>query len=235
MNRLRNQHAHTHVLKRASKMTYANLKKHISKFKWRGLQNIRADQDGVSAIEFALIAPLMVVLFFGGIEISLLMQADRRVTTVASTIGDLASRETILNNGDIDDIFLASTILLSPLDPSIAEVRLTSLIADASGDVTVDWSDGCNLEGRMPGESVDDLPEGIIAPNGSIIMAEISYEYDSEIAFTLQNTLTLSDRFFLRPRRSDTVERDTTDSSSGASNCADLSGTVGGGTPPTAP
>jgi len=213
-------------------MTYASLKKQLSKFRWRGIKNIRADQDGVSAIEFALIAPLMVTLFFGGIEISLLMQADRRVTTVASTIGDLASRETILSNSDVNDIFLASTLLLSPLDPTIAQVRLTSLVANEDGDVTVAWSDGCNLRGRVPGSSVDDLPEDIIPANGAIIMAEISYNYESEIAFTIQNSRTLTDRFFLRPRRSITVERDTSDSGSGpASHCADLSGTVGGGTP----
>jgi len=213
-------------------MIYASLKKRLSKFKWRGIKNVRTDQDGVSAIEFALIAPLMVTLFFGGIEVSLLMQADRRVTTVASTIGDLASRETILNNGDVNDIFLASTLLLSPLDPTIAQVRLSSLVADENGDVTVDWSDGCNLEGRMPGTSVENLPEEIIPANGSIIMAEISYSYESEIAFTIQNSRTLSDRFFLRPRRSVTVERDTSDDAGGqASHCADLTGTVGGGTP----
>jgi len=213
-------------------MTSTNLKKRFAKFKWRGLKNIRADEEGVSAIEFALIAPLMVILFFGGIELSLLMQADRRVTTVAATIGDLASRETVLNNGDVNDIFLASTLLLSPLDPSIAQVRLSSLIADEDGDVTVAWSDGCNLASRVVGDSVEDLPNGIIAANGSIIMAEVDYAYESDIGFTLQNSQQLSDRFFLRPRRSSTVERDTATTGTGSgSPCPDLTGTVGGGTP----
>ena len=210
-------------------MTYASLKKHFTKFKWRGLKNLRADQDGVSAIEFALIAPLMVILFFGGIEISLLMQADRRVTTVASTIGDLASREAILNNNDVNDIFTASTILLSPLDPAIAEIRLTSLIADANGDVTVDWSDGCNLSPLMPGDTVPDLPPGIITPNSSMIMAEVDYAYQSEIGFTLQNSQQLSDRFFLRPRRSVTVDRDRTSGSGSSSPCPSMTAVVGGG------
>ena len=213
-------------------MTYAKLKKHLTKFKWRGVKNVRADEEGVSAIEFALIAPLMVILFFGGIEISLLMQADRRVTTVAATIGDLASRETVLNNGDVNDIFTASTLLLSPLDPAIAQIRLSSLVADEDGDVTVAWSDGCNLASRNEGDTVDDLPDGIISANGSIIMAEIDYSYESEIAFTLQNSRQLSDRFFLRPRRSATVERDRDASGSGgASPCPDLTAVIGGGTP----
>lgn len=183
------------------------IKKAFAKFKWRGIKGIAADQDGVSAIEFALIAPLMVTLYFGGIELSLLMQADRRVTTVAATVGDLASRETTLTNSDVNDIFLASRLLLSPLDSDVANIVLTSLVSDADGNVTVDWSDGCNATPRSQGTTVENLPSGIIPANGSVIFAEVDYKFASVIGFTFQQR-NLSDKFFLRPRRSNTVVRD---------------------------
>jgi len=183
------------------KLTY--IRQRISRFKWRGLKSIATNQDGVSAIEFALIAPLLVTMYFGGIEISLLMQADRRITTTTATIGDLASRATVLNSGDIADIFAAGDQLLFPLAPSQAEVRLSSLVADANGVVTVAWSDACGVAPRDRGSSIDNLPAGIVPDSSSVILAEVTYDYASEIDFLPAAQKRLADQFYLRPRRSD--------------------------------
>jgi len=143
-------------------MTLTYLKQRFSRFKWRGLKTIASDQAGVSAVEFALIAPVLVTMYFGGVELSLLMQADRRVTTVSATVGDLASRVAILETRDVADIFEAANQLLFPLDADLAEIRLSSLVADASGVVTVAWSDACGIEPRDAGSSVENLPAGIV-------------------------------------------------------------------------
>ena len=189
-------------------MKLTNFRHRISRFKWRGLKTITQDQDGVSAVEFAIIAPLLVTMYFGGVELSLLMQADRRITTATATIGDLASRTTVLNSGDIADIFAAGDQLLFPLDAELAEVRLSSLVADPDGIVTVAWSDACGIAHRETGSSVDNLPAGIVPDSGSVILAEVSYDYASNIDFLPAAKKRLSDQFYLRPRRSDTVERD---------------------------
>ena len=48
------------------------------RLKWRGIQGLHYNEKGVSAVEFALIAPLMVLIYFGCIELSFLMRMDRR-------------------------------------------------------------------------------------------------------------------------------------------------------------
>lgn len=181
----------------------------FARFKWRGLKTIRADQQGLSAIEFAIIAPFMVFLYFGSIELMLLMQADRRVTTATATAGDLASRFTTLTNDDLGDIFMASRQLLNPLDPDIAEMRVSSLVSDDRGTVTVAWSEGCGAEPRTLGSSVAELPAGIVPPNGSVVLAEVEYEYTSAIEYLPSAQRRLGDRFFLRPRRTEVISRDT--------------------------
>ena len=188
-----------------------------TRLKWRGLKTIDKNIEGVAAVEFALILPLLALLYLGGIELSLLMQADRRVTTVTATIGDLASRQTTLNNDDVSDIFDAARIIISPLDPALAQMRLSSLVADNNGQVTVEWSDGCNTTPRADGSSVGDLPQGIVPAGGSIILAEVMYEYDSLVNFLTDgengraiSDVTLDDRFYLRPRRTEVIERDDT-------------------------
>ena len=200
------------------------LRQRISRFKWRGLKTIGKDQDGVSAIEFAIIAPVLLSMYFGGIELSLLMQADRRVTTVAATIGDLASRTTVLNSGNVADIFAAGDQLLFPLDANIVEVRLSSLVATADGVVTVAWSDACGISHRDAGSTVANLPPNIVPDSGSVILSEVSYDYASEIDFLPAAQRRLSDQFYIRPRRSQTISRDTSlDGGSLPSGCTSSS------------
>ena len=41
------------------------------RLKWRGVRGIRYNQEGVSAVEFALIAPLLLLIYLGAVELSL--------------------------------------------------------------------------------------------------------------------------------------------------------------------
>src|SRR5690242_14342316 len=62
----------------------------------RGLvQRLRAfgnNEQGVAAVEFALIMPFMLALYFGSMEASALFTADKRVNTISATLGDLVSQ-----------------------------------------------------------------------------------------------------------------------------------------------
>ena len=106
-------------------------------------------------------------------------------------------------------------MVMQPSDMSLADMRITSLKEDG-GDVKVAWSDSC---GSMTAHTVDDvvtIPANLIPDDGTLIMAEIEYPYDSAIGFFFSSTKTLSDTFYLRPRRVDEIARDT---SSGTVTC----------------
>ena len=192
-------------------MNISSLKKHLSRFKWRGIKGVGKDTGGISAVEFALIAPVMVLLYYGGIELSLLMQANRKITNVTATIGDLASRATILTNDDIDAVFDSARILSAPLDNTQIQMRLTS-VAPTSNDAAnpqprVVWSDGRHTTARAVGSSVEGLPDDLVPIGGSIIVAEVTFDYESGLDFLPAAERTLSDRFYLRPRRTNQIVR----------------------------
>ena len=52
------------------------------------------DKRGVAAVEFAVIVPVMLVLFFGMDEFSSGVAVDRKVTLMARTLSDLTSQNT---------------------------------------------------------------------------------------------------------------------------------------------
>ena len=48
------------------------------------LRRFAADQSGVSAVEFAILLPLMLTMYLGGVEVSQAVSADRKTTLVAA-------------------------------------------------------------------------------------------------------------------------------------------------------
>ena len=67
------------------------------------LRGFAADQNGVSAVEFAILLPLMLTLYLGGVEISQAVSADRKTTLVAHTVGDLTAQAANVQRGETVD------------------------------------------------------------------------------------------------------------------------------------
>lgn len=174
--------------------------------RWRGIEGIWYNEKGISAVEFALIAPLMVLIYFGCIELSLLMRADRRVTTTASSLGDLTARLVTVSDADMQELYNAAVVLMSPYPASETRMRITSVVDTGDGETRVDWSDGFNMTPYSE-DALITIPEGLVASPGSVIIAEVEFEYDSSVGFVLDASQTLADTFYLRPRRVTTIAR----------------------------
>ena len=50
----------------------------------RPIRRLLRDKRGISAVEFAMLLPLMVTLYLGGVEVSQAVAIDRKVTLVAA-------------------------------------------------------------------------------------------------------------------------------------------------------
>lgn len=179
------------------------------------LRRLIGCESGISAVEFALIAPLMAMIYFGCIELSLMMTLDRKVTGATAALGDLTSRASTVTNGDLADIFEATRMVMQPNDMTGSRMRVSSLYED-DGQVKVGWSDACNLTPYSDDEVVT-IPDNLIPTDGTIILAEIEYDYVSGIGYFFSTSKTLTDKFYLRPRRVDSITRDR---SSGSFSCA---------------
>ncbi len=174
--------------------------------RWRGIQGIWYNEKGVSAVEFALIAPLMMLIYFGSIELSLLMRADRRVTSTASSLGDLTARLTTASDADMQELYAAAAVLMQPHPADTARLRITSVVDTGDGETRVDWSDGFNITPYSENALIT-VPAGLVPTPGSVIVAEVEFEYESPVGLVLSTTQTLKDVFYLRPRRVTSIVR----------------------------
>src|SRR5690349_6761355 len=99
------------------------------------------DASGVSAIEFGLILPVMVVSYFGVAEIGNYILADRKVTSVAATATDLVAQSIQVTNSGMTDIMASLSVIMQPFNANDVQIRITSVTADALGNTKVAWSD----------------------------------------------------------------------------------------------
>jgi len=170
-------------------------------------RTLRAD-GGLAAIEFALIAPVMIVTFFGVSEIANYILAARKIATVASTAADLVTQGSTINDTQMNDVMGALSVILRPFNPNDAQIRISQVVADSDGALTIDWSDARNtapyVEGSPPPAG---FPDDIVPNNQGIIMAEVNFTYQTPFGMFLNNGATVTDTFYLKPRRSTMVLR----------------------------
>lgn len=170
------------------------------------LHRFLCDYKGLAAVEFALILPLMIAFYFGGVEMTNMLVANRRVTAVAYTAADLTAQSASLNDSDIADIFAASAAILQPFATGPLTVRITSVVANASNVPQVAWSDGFQITPRAVGSTVT-LPAGLTTPGASVIFVETTYAYASPIGEAIASTVNFSETAYMKPRRAVQITR----------------------------
>ena len=92
--------------------------------------------EGVAAVEFALIVPIMAIMFIGAVELSQAITVDRRVTQVASSTADLVARwsppsgpaDDGISQSEITDIMRVGGYHLAPYSANPLKIVLRSVI-----------------------------------------------------------------------------------------------------------
>jgi Flp pilus assembly protein TadG len=196
------------------------------------LRRLGRDQSGVSAIEFALLVPIMLVMFFGMVELSMAIMTQRRASHGDAAIGDLVSQygnpsyvggvaqgtapvNPAITPVSMNDIFVAGDLIIAPYPTVPFETRISSIVVDANGNARINWScistpvTGVTKTMTAPLTAVTittTVPSGMLTttPGDSIIMSESTYPYTSSLQYFLKNVINFNNTYYFKPRASST-------------------------------
>jgi Flp pilus assembly protein TadG len=172
---------------------------------YKGFMIFRGARSGVAAVEFALIAPLMLLLYLGTFEVTEEVAVKRQVVLAASTVANLVTQYTTISASQtIPDILNASVTILTPFPAGNAVVTVSCINIDATGKATVAWSQALNGPARPVGQIVA-VPPALDVPNTSLIFGETSYAYHPLIDFMHLGSPNLYSSVYMLPRSSTTV------------------------------
>jgi Flp pilus assembly protein TadG len=162
------------------------------------------DRSGIAATEFAVIVPVMLVMFFGTVEFSSGVAVDRKVTLMARTLSDLTSQSTSVNDTDLAGFFAASKGIMTPYSPTPTLSTISELyVVPGTLAVKVQWSKGSTP--RAAGSTIT-IPAELKVGGTYLIFSEVSYLYVPAVGKVMAAAgVNLSDVAYTRPRQSTCV------------------------------
>jgi len=173
-----------------------------------------ADRRALAATEFAVIVPLMLVLFFGTVEFSSAVAIDRKVTLIARTLSDLTSQSAgTVTDAVLQNTFTASISIITPYDDTPVKAAITQIYVDANSIATVQWSKAATIasgatqatlttSARKAGDTVTgEKPATLLVPSTYLILSEASYTYQPTVGYVLKSSIPLRDLSYTRPRQ----------------------------------
>ena len=174
---------------------------------------LRRDRRGSTAVEFAMIVPLMLAMFFGIVEFSSGFAVKRKVSMAAEELADMVSRNKTVNDAAMTNFFNIGRAVMTPFSSGLLMATVTEIYIDpATGVAKSQWSQG---SAPKPANTIVAVPPNLIArdpvtnailPDQYLIFAETSYQYTASVPyFSPTGGFDLKDHIYMRPRLQDCV------------------------------
>jgi Flp pilus assembly protein TadG len=165
----------------------------------------RADRRGVSAVEFALVMPLLLLVYVGGAEVSQALSTYRKLIDTTSELANITSQYTTMAASDVSGVMSASAQVMAPYPTANLSIVLSEISTNANSQATVIWSRSYNGATPLTVGASYTLPTGMAQPNISYILVETVYTYVPAVATTFVGTIPMSSQIYVQPRQSSSI------------------------------
>jgi Flp pilus assembly protein TadG len=164
-------------------------------------------EKGIAAVEFALLAPMMLFLLFGSVDLIDALGTSKRVENTAASLADVVSRDTEVSTDEVNGLWAALNILMFPDSAAAMDVRVTSVSIVNNSTARVVWSEARNGYAPLATGSTVTLQPAMMVTGTSLIMAETRYLYRPPIGFLLGGGINIRHVAYRRSRLVDPIPR----------------------------
>jgi TadE-like protein. len=176
----------------------------------RSVLRLRRDRRGVGAVEFALIAPVLIVLYIGSLEISVAMSVNKKIARAASTVADLVTQQTTVNKDFLLSMVDVAKSVITPFKADGLKVRVIGIKIDGAGKPKVAWSwDETNKPVYAVGSDIS-IPAELVLNDSFLVRTDVAMDYQMLMILPALKdvqikTLKMSKTYHLRQRIADDV------------------------------
>lgn len=163
-----------------------------------------ANRDATSAIEFAIVLPVLALFVFGGYQMNEAVSAYRKVTLTNRTVADLTTQYTSMASSDVTTVLNASAQVMAPFDTANLTIVLTEFATDSSGKTTVTWSKSLNGTPLVVGSTVT-LPANVAQLGTSLVLAQTTFNFTPAIVYNAAGPFVLSSQIYMSPRSTQSI------------------------------
>ena len=170
------------------------------------LARLLRDRTGGALIELAAVAPVLVLLTMGGVEVARLALLHQKLDRVAASLGDLVSQADGISAAQVDQLFAAVAPVAWPFTLGADGVVIVTSLGEAGGAVQVNWQrqgGGTLAENSAFGAAgaTATLPDGLVMRSGdTLIAAEVWFDFRPVLFAAVAPPARLYHRALFRPR-----------------------------------
>ncbi|WP_428429781.1 TadE/TadG family type IV pilus assembly protein [Pararhizobium sp.] len=165
------------------------------------------DRKGTGAIEFAIIAPLLIMTYIGCFEISVGFNVSRKVSRASSTVADVLTQMGNVDKASLDGMKAVAKSVMSPfeLNDQGYTLKMTGIKMTGPGVGVVSWSyDQAGTAPYQAGSSVK-MPSDISAVNTFIVRSELVVPHEillfaPGLSKSTVNSINISNTSYFRQR-----------------------------------
>lgn len=211
-----------------------------------GLSRFRRDKRGVAAVEFALILPIMLLLYIGTSELTYGLMANRKMTLASRALSDLTaqiSTSSGVTDAELDSIFVAATSIMSPFSTTPLKMTISSIefVPNSATPpvytARVKWTAisnggtprpcGASAITKVPNTTAplpSTMPTGLYDA-GTVIVADVSYLYNPPFSGQFlawsdsQSGIQFANTTYMKPRTQNEILYNSASPPTGRTKC----------------
>lgn len=178
-----------------------------------GLRLVR-DKGGVGAIEFAILVPVLLLLYLGALQTTVALSVAQRTSRAAGTVADIVTQQSTVSKSILSTMPSVVNAIFVPYATTGMTLKITGIQIDASSKATVLWSweqDGTTA--YAVNSAVTGVPTALNKPNSFLVRTELGVPYKL-ISFgpdflpAGMNSITMQRQYFYRQRTGTSIKCD---------------------------
>ncbi|AUX74732.1 TadE/TadG family type IV pilus assembly protein [Sinorhizobium fredii] len=176
----------------------------------RILSRLSHDRRGVGGVEFALVAPLLIMAYIGAFELSVGLNVVRKVARASSTVADLVSQGSSVDTDFLDSMNNVAESVLAPYAGTDYTLKITGIQVNGTTTGTVLWSRDQDGGTPYPANSTTTVPSDLEAVNAFVVRTELVVPHElmlfSQDLSSNVSTIDLSKTSYYRQRSGTKIE-----------------------------
>lgn len=169
----------------------------------RTLGGLLRNDDGLAAIEAALVFPILLTLLMGTFDLGNAILANTKVVRASQVVADLVTRTRSVSDADVAEAIEAGRLALEPLNTDSYGIDITSIEFDDEADASIEWRE---TENMTPDPSVLDRVEALAEEDSGVVVVSVRYLYRPFFGEFITGDIQMMETGFARGRKSAVVQ-----------------------------
>ena len=140
----------------------------------RLLRRFVGDRSGIGAVEFAIIVPILLMIYITSFELTIGFSVAKRATNAAGSIADIVTQKNTVDKPYLATMNDVSAAVLAPYVATGAKLKISGIKIDPTGKPTYLWS--WNQDNGRPytNGATASVPDDMKTPNSFLVRAEVT-------------------------------------------------------------